>query len=329
MIVQLKQLIANNKEMHRHKSNSGNVALPVESLIKSLQETNNDLLSTLNINKQMLKELIDGYCSSLSEDEHGVKELAEQFYSIEEVGVKFFAKNASLRSQVLAAKNEIEKKKAEKKIEVDSLRLRNKELELQLCSKESKVKSLKNGLELHQERLRGSFATKKGFLNPTKESLAKHNELQTTKSTLKKLNKGILKESAKERELLVKNRKIKETNEKLKQILRNIIEKGADDFPEKSEAILQSIQDEEMKMLLNNSMDVPPRLDQTELRDFGSPAKEDSSSLALNASVAVTGPHKLSNAKKPFIPPLDFSKIKGRADLRKAKGPDTPTIKKT
>eukprot|EP00826_Nyctotherus_ovalis_P043058 TRINITY_DN4502_c0_g5_i1.p1 TRINITY_DN4502_c0_g5~~TRINITY_DN4502_c0_g5_i1.p1 ORF type:complete len:316 (+),score=90.91 TRINITY_DN4502_c0_g5_i1:156-1103(+) len=315
--------------MHRHKSNSGNVTLPIEYSIKGLQEMSNDLLSTLNINKQMLKELIDGYCSSLSEDENGVKELAEQFYGIEEAGGKFFAKNASLRSQVLAAKNDIEKKKAEKKMEVDSLRLRNKELETQLYSKEGKVKSLKNSLELYQEKLRGSFASKKGFLKPTKESLAKHNELQTTKSTLKKLNTGIIKESAKERELLTKNKKIKDTNEKLKQILRNIIEKGADDFPEKTEAILQSIQDEEMKLLLNNSMDVPPRLDQTELRDSGSPAKESSSLLALNASVAVIKPHKLSNAKKPFIPPLDFSKIKGRVDLLKAKSPAAPPIKKT
>jgi len=292
------------------------MSIPLEVMIKEIQEISNDLLSTLSINKEMLRNTIDNYCTEVNEE--NLKTQCEKVFNVIEAGKKFFTRNISLRKQLLAIKNEIEKKRKDKQDEVEDLKLKNRELEKQLKEKENKVKSLKNSLELYQEKIKDNSIAKKGFLNPTKESLARHNELQVTKSTLKKLNKGIITESNKEKELLIKNKKIKQTNQKLKQILRSVIEKGAGDFSEKTEALLQSIQDEEMKFLLNNSVEVSGRLDQTEIRGGVSiPTREDKA--ALNASVVfVKNSHKDSNSKKPFIPQLDLSKIKGRPDLRKA-----------
>ena len=244
----------------KSKNSIKQLSLELSSLNKKITNfimLNEDLVSTLDINKKIIKETLQGYCNQLpSNCKDSSQKLCEKFNDLEKTNIKYLKNNMSIRKESFNIINKIQERKAKHDVEIQNLKRKNESLEIILAKKEAKANELKNELEYDQQN--NYLSSEKCRLKPTRQFISMHNELETTKSTLKRLNKEMHTEYERSDMLVSEIRELKERNTRLRDTLSVFAPTHID-----AENKMKEIVGFEMDSMLNASMEKPIRLEES------------------------------------------------------------------
>ena len=211
-------------------------------IISDLKSIGNDLMSSLSINKSIVKSTLEDYCNSLPpQSQSHIKSLIDQFQRQETQNLLSLKKNLDLKQQVMNVGDILEERKINHNIEIGELTTRNEALQSLLDQKTKKIDELARCIENSAKMQNNKCFYQKCSLKPTAVSISSHNELEISKSTIKKLRGKVNEEYKKRNLLLNSNKLIRKKNEELKGILKNLIDGN---FPEEVKNILLSINDD-------------------------------------------------------------------------------------
>jgi hypothetical protein len=215
-------------------------------------------MSTFLINKQLLDVAFEKKCEEVSEEKgESAKALIQRLHGIAEVNSKLFQERLSFDEKVLECRDALEEEQSNHRTEVDELERKNTALTKISVQKEKQIKALQSKMNKGRDRRRKEEDKgMKSFIDPTPQTIAMHNELQTNKNVYKKFTKQVEAEHKKREILSDYNRKLGRRNEELKKVLKNII-KGFENFPDKKDQVLKSMNMEEVKKLLESEVEEP------------------------------------------------------------------------
>jgi len=295
------------------------------------KEKNDDLKATLFINRNLLDDLLESKLKTMSlELQTPIKEMIKKMHALEETNTHLFEQNVKIYEQLLSSSQAIETGKKNGRFDVKELENKNTQLTAMYNEKEKFITNIRDTLKgLQSKKPPGVAVQEKHILDPTQQTLLMHNELLTNKMAIKKLNKKMSEEIARRDPLLAYNRQVKQKNEQLKSVLRSIISNNMC-LTEKSEGVFKALDMEKIKSVLENEIAEPTaaqlKLNKDEAKkadtslNFALKPPEPELSVASSIGLPLPAKNDLSKSHdriKPLIPMLDFTKIKGRPDLKK------------
>lgn len=229
----------------------------LKKAITASKEINADLMNTFLINKQFLDVAFEKRCETVSPKSTSLaKELLQKLHKVEESNSELFQRRLELDEEVLECKNTLEDEQSAHKTEIDDLEGKNSALARMTVQREKQIKVLQSRVGKNGKVKKEDSKVPKSFVDPTPQTIAMHNELQTNKAVFKKLNKKVENEYKKQKALNQFNKQLKERNAKLKKVLKDMI-KGFESFPEKRAEVLKSMNKEKIKSLLESDVEEP------------------------------------------------------------------------
>ncbi len=305
----------------------------LERLTKVLQEKHEDQKTTLSINSDLLDVTLERKKTKMApSDRATIGAAQEKIKVLAEIQEKLLRQNFALNDQKLDCEFAIETEAFRRRDETADLENKNSSLTAMWNEKEKKLEHLQTALKSKQKRAQGLGPVQEmSVVEPTQQTMVMHNELQINRTASSKLSRKMTLEARRRDSMLKYNKRLKQRNDQLKAILKNVInsaggltgnlsDKGANVDMEKIRAILEnelteSIEgvEEDMKKA-DTSMILPQKTVEG--------ADEAEVELSVASSIGQSMPvkndlscsHDLIKAR---IPMLDFSKIKGRSDLKK------------